>query len=79
MQDSSPQDSQQDGLRQEDSSGRMVDRDLAKHPPAMDTSLQELINENQLEDRLERTSREGEQERQGARAWRRQERGLGIR
>ena len=79
MQDSSPQDSQQDGLRQEDSSGRMVDRDLAKHPPAMDTSLQELINENQLEDKQERTSRGGERGRRGAQAWHRQEHGLGIR
>ena len=76
----SPQDYPLDGLHREDSSGRLqADRYLAQILPAMDTSLQELINENQREDKQERTSREEERGRRGAQAWHRQEHGLGIR
>ena len=75
MQDSSPQDSQQDGLRREGFSGRLEDRGLANHPPETDTSQQELINESQLEVRQATMSREGGQEHQEAQAWLRQERG----
>ena len=73
------QDYRRDGLHLEDSSGRQADKYLAQIPPATDTSLQELINEKQPEDKLEKTSREEELGRPGAQACRRQEPGLGIR